>query len=145
MLEVSNLPTLNAILNATAMVFLTTGYVLIRRRNWKAHRVMMIAAFVTSVLFLVSYLTHYYYEGTTAYDGEGVIRFVYYFIVLIPHVTLAATVPFLAMFTLYQAWKNPYSRHAKIARITLPIWMYVSVSGVLVYLMLRTSLFDALK
>ena len=145
MLEVKDLSTLNALLNATAFVFLMTGYVFIRRRNWKAHRNMMIAAFATSVIFLISYLTHYYYEGTTPFDGDGAIRFFYFFVLLIPHVILAATVPFLAMWTLYQAWKNPYSRHKKIARITLPIWIYVSVTGVLVYLMLRTSVFDALK
>ena len=144
MLQVSDLPTLNALLNATAMVFLTIGYVFIRRKNWKAHRLMMILAFATSVIFLISYLTHYAYEGTTRYDGEGAIKIVYY-LVLFPHVALAATVPFFATFTIYQGWKNPYSKHAKIARIALPIWMYVSVTGVLVYLMLRTSLFDAFK
>ncbi len=145
MLEVSDLPTLNAILNATAFVFLVTGYALIRQGKWKAHRVAMLAAFSTSVIFLISYLTHYYHEGTTPYDGEGVMRFIYYFIVLIPHVILAATVPFLAMWALYHAWKNPWGKHAKIARITFPIWIYVSITGVLVYLMLRTSLFDGLQ
>lgn len=146
MLAVSDLPTLNAILNGTAFILLMTGFYFIKQQRWKAHRIAMISAFSMSVIFLISYLTHYYYEGTTPYDGEGVIRFIYFYIVLVPHVILAATVPFLAMATLYQAWKDPWSgSHRKIARITFPIWIYVSLTGVLVYLMLRTSLFDAFK
>jgi uncharacterized membrane protein YozB (DUF420 family) len=130
------LPTVNALLNLTATILLLTGFIFIKRGQWQRHRVMMVSAFSVSVLFLISYLTHYASEGNTTYPFDDIRRVIYYFI-LVPHVILAATVPFLALATLYQAWKNPWTRHAKIARITFPIWMYVSVTGVIVYLMLR--------
>lgn len=131
----ADLPLLNAVLNGTAFVFLTIGYRFIKRGKWQAHRMMMIAAFCTSILFLVSYLVYHAQEGSTPYEGGGIGRIIY-FAILISHVVLAATVPFLAIATLYRAWKNPWDKHAKIARITFPIWMYVSVTGVVVYLML---------
>ena len=135
MLEISDLPALNATLNGISMIFLTTGYVLIRQKRWKAHRLAMIGALIMSVLFLTSYVIYHANEGSTPYEGEGILRIIY-FALLIPHVILAATIAPLALTTVYRAWKNPWDKHAKIARITLPIWMYVSITGVLVYLML---------
>ncbi|NDJ84700.1 MAG: DUF420 domain-containing protein [Chloroflexi bacterium] len=134
-METSDLPALNAVLNASAMVFLVAGYVSIRRQKWKTHRLLMLAALLMSALFLISYLIYHAQEGSKPYEGEGIMR-VIYFAILIPHVILAAgMLPFILL-TLYRAWKNPWDRHARIARITLPVWMYVSVTGVLVYLML---------
>lgn len=130
------LPMINALLNLTATSLLGTGYFLIKRGHWEIHRYFMGAAFVVSVIFLLSYVTNLAINGTTEYAGSDFWRIVYYF-VLFPHILLAMTVPVLALMTLWQAWKNPWSNHAKIARITFPIWMYVSVTGVLVYLMLR--------
>lgn len=133
---ISMLPMLNALLNLTATCLLATGFMFIKQGNWQIHRIFMLAAFAASILFLLSYVTHLAIKGTTSYEGSDFWRIIYFFI-LFPHVLLAMTVPFLALVTLYQAWKNPWTRHAKIARITFPIWMYVSVTGVLVYLMLR--------
>ena len=139
------LPMLNAILNFTALVFLLIGYRFIRQGRWKAHRAMMVTAFGCSIIFLVSYLTNQIVNGRKDFDGEGAIRFFYLYILLLPHVILAATVPFLAIVTIYRGWKTPYKNHAKIARVTFPIWVYVSVTGILVYFMAHTTLFDALK
>lgn len=134
-MSTADLPLLNAVLNGTAFVLLGIGFLFIKRGKWQAHRMMMIAAFCMSIAFLISYLVYHAQEGSTPYEGEGLGRLIY-FAILISHVLLAATVPFLAIITLYRAWKNPWDKHAKIARITFPIWMYVSVTGVLVYLML---------
>lgn len=135
MLSTSDLPALNALLNGTSMIFLSIGYYFIRQGKWKAHRLAMISALVTSTLFLISYVTYHAQEGSKPYDGDGILRIIY-FLVLIPHVILAAGIVPLVMVTLYRAWKDPWANHAKIARITLPLWMYVSVTGVIVYLML---------
>lgn len=134
-MSTTDLPLVNAILNGIATILLGIGFVFIKRGQWQRHRMMMIAAFSTSVLFLISYVVYHAQEGSTPYEGDGLGRIIY-FAILISHVLLAATVPFLAIATLYRAWKNPWDKHAKIARITFPIWMYVSVTGVLVYLML---------
>ncbi|HEV8714185.1 MAG TPA: DUF420 domain-containing protein [Candidatus Binatia bacterium] len=135
MLRITDLPTLNAFLNATSAVLLVTGYRFIRQRNIRAHRTCMIAAFTVSVLFLLSYLTYHYYAGVTRFPGQGWVRLVY-FAILISHTALAALVPFLAVITLFRALKEQFPRHRGIARWTLPIWLYVSVTGVVVYLML---------
>ena len=135
MLETSDLPTLNALLNATAAVFLGIGFVLIKQKKWKAHRAVMWTAFGFSVLFLISYLTYHYYEGSTPYEGEGVVRYVYYAI-LASHVILAMLVPPLALAALWRGTRREFAKHRNIARYAWPIWMYVSVTGVLVYLML---------
>jgi len=132
---VSALPTVNAILNATSAILLVTGYVLIRRRNVMAHRACMGAAFVTSTVFLASYLTLRYYAGMTAFTGQGWIRPVY-FTILVSHTVLAATIVPLALVTLSRALRARFDRHVRIARWTLPLWLYVSVTGVLVYVML---------
>jgi len=135
MLSLSSLPTLNALLNATSALLLIGGYRYIRRQNVRAHRTCMAAAFTVSVLFLLSYLTYHYHAGTTRFTGQGWIRPVY-FSILISHTVLAALVPFLALVTLFRAVKEQFPRHRRIARWTLPIWLYVSVTGVVVYLIL---------
>ena len=135
MLDYQDLPTVNASLNALAAVLLVIGYLLIRRRNWIAHRNVMTAALACSVLFLVSYLTYHYHEGSRSFPGTGTARTVY-LTILLTHTVLAAAVPFLAGITVVRAWRKRYPQHRKIARWTLPIWLYVSVTGVVVYWML---------
>ena len=132
---VSALPTVNAILNGTSAILLVTGYVLIRRRNVPAHRACMGTAFVTSTVFLISYLTLRYYAGMTSFTGQGWIRPVY-FTILISHTILAATIVPLALVTLSRALRGRFSKHVRVARWTLPLWLYVSVTGVVVYWML---------
>lgn len=136
-MQISDLPTLNAVLNGTSAILLGIGYVMIRtnRQQWKRHRLVMWSAFAMSVLFLTSYLIYHYNTGSTPYEGEGILRYVYY-VILFTHVVLAAAVPFLAVITLWRGQKKQFKQHRKIARITFPIWMYVSVTGVIVYLML---------
>ena len=135
------LPHVNAILNSTSGVLLIWGYVLIRRRRTGAHRAAMIAAFCTSVVFLVSYVLYHTYlayylgRGPTKFTGEGFIRPVY-LIILLTHTVLAvAVVPFILV-TLLRGLRRQDERHRRIARWTLPIWLYVSVTGVVVYLFL---------
>lgn len=139
------LPMLNAILNFTALMFLLAGYRFIKKGRWEAHRAMMVSAFACSIIFLISYLTNQIVNGRKDFEGDGLIRFIYLYIVLLPHVMLAATVPFLAVATIWRGLKTPYENHAKLARITFPIWVYVSVTGILVYFMAHTTLFDPLK
>jgi len=131
----SALPTVNAVLNGTSAVLLFTGYLFIRRRRVTAHKMCMLSAFVTSIVFLVSYLTLRYFTGFTAFPGQGWIRPVY-FTILISHTILAATIPPLALTVLYRAFREQFAKHKWIARLTLPVWFYVSVTGVIVYLML---------
>jgi uncharacterized membrane protein YozB (DUF420 family) len=128
------LATVNASLNAIAAVLLGAGFYFIRRRRIEAHRVCMISAFAVSVVFLICYLTYHYQVGDVRFQGHGVVRPVY-FTILISHIILAvATVP-LAIFTLRRALRARFDAHRRIARWTWPIWMYVSVTGVIVYLM----------
>jgi uncharacterized membrane protein YozB (DUF420 family) len=134
-MDLSSLPTLNAILNSISGLFLVTGYLMIRQQRIKAHRACMLVAFTTSTLFLISYLIYHANVGSIAFTGSGVIRVVY-FTILISHVVLAALILPLAIVTLVQALRERFDRHARIARWTLPIWLYVSVTGVVVYLML---------
>lgn len=134
-MDVSNLPTLNAILNSISGLFLVTGYMMIRQRRIQAHRACMLGAFTTSTLFLISYLIYHANVGSIAFTGRGAIRIVY-FTILISHIILAALILPLALVTLVQALRERFDRHARIARWTLPIWLYVSVTGVVVYLML---------
>lgn len=129
------LPTLNACLNAASALLLVIGFYFIRQRNIQAHRMCMVAAFVVSVFFLISYLTYHYHAGSTRFTGQGVIRVVY-FTILISHTVLAALVPILAILTLSRAARGQFDKHRRIARWTLPIWLYVSVTGVVVYAML---------
>lgn len=130
-----DLPALNASLNTISGVLLVIGFLLIRRGKVQAHRRVMIGAFVVSALFLTSYLVYHYKVGSVPFTGTGALRTVY-FVVLISHILLAGTVPFLAVFTLSQALRGRFPQHKKIARWTLPIWLYVSVTGVVVYWML---------
>jgi uncharacterized membrane protein YozB (DUF420 family) len=135
MITISDLPTVNATLNTISAVLLSIGFLMIRRRNIVAHRNCMIAAFVVSGLFLTSYLIYHYHSGSTPFEGNGWIRSVY-FAVLIPHIILAALILPLALITLYFALRKRFTKHRRIARWTLPIWLYVSVTGIIVYWML---------
>ncbi len=132
---ISILPTINASLNALAAVLLIWGYTLIRRKRVNTHRKVMTAAFVTSCLFLICYLVYHAQVGSVHFPKTGWIR-ILYFTILTTHTTLAATVPVLAVITLRRARAGKFGRHRAIARWTLPIWLYVSVTGVVVYLML---------
>jgi putative membrane protein len=133
--SVSDLPLVNASLNAIATVLLIFGYVCIRQRRIAAHRAAMVAAFATSVLFLISYLIYHAHAGSRPFPGQGNIR-VIYFVILITHIVLAATIPPLAGVTLWRAYRRRFDRHMKIARWTLPLWLYVSITGIVVYWML---------
>lgn len=131
----STLATLNALLNASAACFLVAGFVFIKRRQIEAHRRAMVGAFVISSVFLVTYLMHHAQVGSVPFQGQGPIRIVY-FSLLIPHILLAAIIVPLALFTLYRGWTGRIELHRRVARITLPLWLYVSVSGVAIYGML---------
>jgi uncharacterized membrane protein YozB (DUF420 family) len=134
-MDVHALPAVNATLNGTAAVLLASGYVLIRRRAIELHKRVMLTAFCVSIAFLICYLIYHSQVGSVHYPKTGAIRVVYYTI-LITHTALAATVPVLAIITLRRALRNDFKRHRRLARWTLPIWLYVSVTGVIVYLML---------
>jgi uncharacterized membrane protein YozB (DUF420 family) len=129
------LPAINASLNALSAVLLVIGYLLIRARRWEAHRNVMVAALVSSTLFLTSYLIYHAHIGSKHFPGTGAARTLYLSI-LLTHTVLAATVPFLAGITVYRAFRRRIADHRRIARWTLPIWLYVSVTGVVVYWML---------
>lgn len=135
MMDVSWLPTLNAALNTTAATLLVWGYWLIRRGEREKHRRVMLAAFGVSILFLLSYMVYHASAGSVKYQKTGWIRTVY-LMILLTHTVLAALVPPLAALTLFRAWTGKFDRHRRIARWTLPIWLYVSATGVVVYLML---------
>ncbi len=138
---VTVLPTVNAGLNGLATVLLLTGFVLIKRGRREAHRRVMLSAFGTSIVFLVCYLTyhlalrHYTGESGKKFGGVGVIRPIY-FVILITHVVLAAAVPVLASMTIWRAWRQNWEGHRRLARVTFPIWVYVSVTGVIIYALL---------
>lgn len=134
-MEIADLPALNASLNALASVFLVAGYLLIRRGRRDAHKRSMLLALTTSALFLVSYVIYHANAGSVPFRGTGTIRIVY-FAILIPHVILAATILPLALVTAARGLRGDYTRHVRIARWTLPLWLFVSVTGVIVYLML---------
>ena len=133
--SLSSLPSLNASLNALSATFLVVGYLLIRQRRIAGHRACMIAAFACSILFLVSYLYYHSQVGSVRFQGTGGLRTIY-LTILLTHSVLAAAIPFLAVITLFRALRGRFDKHAAIARWTLPIWLYVSVTGVLVYWML---------
>jgi uncharacterized membrane protein YozB (DUF420 family) len=133
--EIADLPALNASLNATAAVFLAAGYLFIRRGRQAAHKRCMIAALATSTLFLISYVIYHANAGSRPFTGSGAVR-VIYFTVLITHVILAITVLPLALTTTARGLWSQFDRHVRIARWTLPVWLYVSVTGVVVYWML---------
>ncbi len=134
-MTVHDLPALNAALNGTAAVLLTTGYFLIRSGKKQQHKRVMIAAFCVSIAFLISYLIYHAQVGSVKYPHTGAMRTVY-LTILFTHTVLAAAVPVLAIVTLRRGLKGRFERHRAVARWTLPIWLYVSVTGVVVYLML---------
>ena len=133
--SVSSLPLVNALLNGLATILLICGYVAIRSGRIQVHRRLMISAFATSVLFLISYLVYHAHAGSRPFPGRGAIRTVY-FTILISHIVLAAVIPPLAAVTLWQGLRSRFDRHVRIARWTLPLWLYVSVTGIVVYWML---------
>jgi uncharacterized membrane protein YozB (DUF420 family) len=135
MISVHDLPAVNASLNALSGVLLLCGYALIRQRRIDLHRKVMLTAFATSSLFLICYVVYHLQVGSVPFPRQGPVRTLY-FTILITHVTLAATVPVLAIITLTRGLKGRYPQHRRIARWTFPIWMYVSVTGVLVYVLL---------
>lgn len=132
---ISYLPHLNACLNGTSAVLLLSGYTFIRSRKVAAHRACQVSALVVSILFLASYLTYHYYHGATRFQGTGIARPIY-FTILISHTILAIVIVPLVIVTFYRALRQDFARHRRIARITLPLWLYVSITGVIVYLML---------
>ena len=135
MIQIQHLPTVNALLNATATVLLLAGYLQIKRRRVTAHRNLMLAAFVVSVVFLACYLFYHWHVGSKKFELTGPIRPLYYAI-LLTHVVLAAAVPVLAGVTIVLGLRDRREKHRRIARWTFPIWLYVSVTGVIIYLML---------
>ncbi len=133
--SLTDLPALNAALNGISALLLASGYLCIRRQRVTAHKVCMGSAFVTSTLFLISYLMYHYHVGSVPFGGRGWIRAAY-FTILISHTILAATIVPLALVTLSRALRGRFSKHVRVARWTLPLWLYVSVTGVVVYWML---------
>ena len=134
-MNISDLPALNAGLNALSGSLLGMGYAMIRRGRVRAHKAFMLAAVGVSTLFLVSYVIYHYHAGSTRFPGTGWVRTLYLSI-LVTHAVLAAAVIPLAAVTLVRAWREDYAAHRRIARWTLPIWFYVSVTGVIIYVML---------
>ena len=129
------LPHLNAVLNSTSALLLVNGFRFIRRGQINAHRNCQLTALFTSMLFLISYLTYHYHHGATRFTGQGLVR-PFYFILLTSHTILAVVIVPLIMITIYRAARGDFIRHRNIARWTLPLWLYVSVTGVIVYFML---------
>lgn len=135
LLAVHPLATTNAVLNAISTVLLIVGWIAIRRGNWRAHRALMVAAFLVSAVFLVCYLAYHWIVGHVPFTGQGPVRVVY-FTILLTHVLLAAVVPVLALRMFFLAFRGRLDAHKRLGRITLPIWLYVSVTGVVIYAML---------
>jgi putative membrane protein len=132
---ISYLPHLNACLNGTSAILLFSGYRFIKAHNVAAHRACQVSALVVSILFLASYLTYHYFHGTTRFQGTGLARPLY-FTILTSHTILAIVIVPLVAITFFRAFRGDFARHRRIARITLPLWLYVSITGVIVYLML---------
>lgn len=135
-LDLRMMPTVNAALNTLSTAFLVAGYVAIRRRQVTLHRALMMSAFATSVLFLVGYLAYHYVHGDTRYTGEGAVRVVY-LVILASHILLSMTVVPLALTSFYLSLSGRLALHRRVSRVTLPVWLYVSVTGVVVYFMLH--------
>lgn len=130
------LPALNAALNALSSVLLVTGFVMVKRRDYRRHMRFMVAAGATSALFFASYITYHHYFGSTRFQGQGPVRYVYFFI-LLTHVVLAAVVLPLILLSFFLSLSGRLSVHRRVSRFTFPIWLYVSVTGVLVFGMLK--------
>jgi uncharacterized membrane protein YozB (DUF420 family) len=133
--SVTDLPGLNAVLNGTSAALLATGYVLIRQGRREAHRRAMLAALASSTLFLTSYLYYHFHVGSVKFQGQGPVRTLY-FTILITHTVLAVTIVPLVILTVVPALRERFDRHRRMARVTLPLWAYVSVTGVVIYWML---------
>jgi len=131
-LQLSDFPALDATLNATSAVLLALGYLFIRKKRILAHKICMLSAFATSSIFLVCYLWYHAHHGVTRFLGQGAIRTVY-FALLGSHTILAIVIVPLVLTTLYRAWRKRFDLHKRVARWTLPLWLYVSVTGVIVY------------
>ncbi len=131
----SVLPTVNAALNASAGTLLLTGFYFVRAKKIAAHKFCMVSAFVISLVFFTSYIIYHAHAGTNHFKGTGIVRPVYLSI-LISHTLLAGLTPFLALITLYRALRKDFEKHKCIARVTFPVWMYVSMTGVVIYVML---------
>lgn len=134
-MTISDLPALNASLNAFSTLFIATGWYLIRAGHWRRHVACMIVAVVSSAVFLVSYLIYHAHAGSVRFTAQGIVRPIY-FAILVTHVLLAFTVLPLVIATLVPAFRRRWEKHTRIARWTMPIWLYVSVTGVIVYFML---------
>lgn len=133
---VTSLPALNALLNSTSVVLLLFGYQAIRQRDFSRHMKFNLTAFVTSTFFLISYVIYHNFHGSTPFTGEGLIRPIYFFI-LISHIILSALVMPLILTSFYLAFSAKLQLHRRVSKVTLPVWLYVSVTGVAVYFMLR--------
>jgi len=133
--NLDDLPLLNACLNSLSFILLVLGRLAIRKKNRELHKKMMISAFIVSTVFLCSYLTRHYYAGSTIFPGSGSLK-ILYFCILIPHVILAALMIPLILITFFHASKENWEKHRKFAKVTFPIWSYVSATGVIIYLML---------
>lgn len=126
---------INAVINTIVSLLLIAGLITAKQRKFRLHKRIMLAAMILSVLFLISYICHHLFAGDTKFGGEGSIRYVYFFI-LITHIFLAAIILPFILFTAYRAFIAEWPQHRRIAKITWPIWLYVSITGVLVYLMI---------
>jgi uncharacterized membrane protein YozB (DUF420 family) len=135
MIDIRMLPGVNASLNGTCAILLSLGYFFIKKKQIAAHRIVMVSAFLVSILFLSSYLYYHFHAGSTRFTGTGWIRPVY-FTLLLTHTVLATAIVPMILVTLWRAWRGQFDKHARIARWTWPLWMYVSVTGVVIYLML---------
>lgn len=134
--NVSILPAFHAFLNGSTAVLLSIGFFFIKQRKFQAHKTVMVSAFILSSIFLISYVIYHSQAPVSRFGGEGAIRYVYFF-VLITHVVLAAIIMPFALFTIARSWRGEFDKHKKIARWTLPLWLYVAVTGVVVYLMMK--------
>jgi len=135
LLAVHPLATTNAVLNAVSTLLLVAGWIAIARGNWRVHRAAMIAAFAVSAVFLACYLTYHYLVGHVPFHGQGHVRTLY-FTILVTHIVLAVFVPILALRMFFLASKGRWEAHRRLGKITMPIWLYVSVTGVVIYAML---------
>jgi putative membrane protein len=135
LIPLTQLPTVNAALNVISAVFLVAGYCFIKAKNREAHRACMLGAFTSSTLFLVSYLVYHFQVGSVPFRGQGPIR-IMYFSILVTHTILATIIVPLSLITLSRAIRGKFAAHRRIARWTLPVWLYVSLTGVVVYWML---------
>ena len=133
--DVTFLPKLHALLNSLTAVALLTGYYFVKNKNIRGHRFAMVTAFTLSAFFLISYVTYHYQVAPTKYGGEGTLKTIYY-VILITHIVLAAVIVPLVLLSVYFAVSDQINRHRKIARWTFPIWLYVAVTGVVVYFMI---------